>query len=202
MHYPSNHFLIKCTVTARPARAMEVVRGISFGHTTTQFCALPQCLNATGRGQRFESFGGLHGARGVRVEQHRLADGMGPEKGVTVESVLRAACCSSVSPSSRGTSMSRTAGRPPSSSHSSCIDSVDRLLPAVRGAGAGRGPGPCSCRRRPMRGHVAAIGTGASVRPRGRESPGTCSSAGAQSPGDGLPAVGRPGPNRLAVRGR
>lgn len=32
-----NHFLIECTVAARPARAMDVVRGISFGQTATQF---------------------------------------------------------------------------------------------------------------------------------------------------------------------
>lgn len=40
--YLSNHFVKACQVTARPARAMEVVNGISFGQTLTQFWALPQ----------------------------------------------------------------------------------------------------------------------------------------------------------------
>jgi hypothetical protein len=33
----SNHFLMAATVVARPARAIEVVRGISLGQTETQF---------------------------------------------------------------------------------------------------------------------------------------------------------------------
>ena len=38
----SKNFLIACTVAARPARAIDVVSGIFFGQTATQFCALPQ----------------------------------------------------------------------------------------------------------------------------------------------------------------
>jgi hypothetical protein len=40
--YPSNHFRNVCSVAARPMRAMDVVSGISFGQTLTQFWALPQ----------------------------------------------------------------------------------------------------------------------------------------------------------------
>ncbi len=39
--YRSNSFLSAHTVAALPARAIDRVRGIDFGHTATQFCALP-----------------------------------------------------------------------------------------------------------------------------------------------------------------
>ena len=37
----SNHRLKARLVVSRPARPIDVVNGISFGHTATQFCALP-----------------------------------------------------------------------------------------------------------------------------------------------------------------
>ena len=37
----SKNFFIAHTVAALPARAMDLVRGIRFGHTATQFWAFP-----------------------------------------------------------------------------------------------------------------------------------------------------------------
>jgi hypothetical protein len=39
----SKIFLIAHTVAARPARAIDRVSGMCFGHTATQFWALPHC---------------------------------------------------------------------------------------------------------------------------------------------------------------
>jgi hypothetical protein len=64
-----------CSVVARPARAMEVVSGISLGQTATQFWALPQTWMPPSASEHRAARQRVL-ARGMHVEQHRLADGV------------------------------------------------------------------------------------------------------------------------------
>ena len=80
--------------------AIDVVSGISFGHTCTQFCALPQSSMPPGSMQRLEPLVRVHRARRVQVEEARLVDRRRADEVATAARSSGTPPCSSRTPCS------------------------------------------------------------------------------------------------------
>ena len=119
--YLSKIFLIAYTVAARPARAIDVVSGIFFGQTATQFCALPQTWMPPVDVKRIEPLAGVHRAGRMGVESIAWLMAMAPDEVLVVSLPLALGEIGvGFAVALASARSSHTAGRRPGSSRSSC----------------------------------------------------------------------------------
>ena len=69
-----------CFVVCRATWAIESTNGISFGQTSTQFCALPQPAAPVGAHDRFETFGAMKLSARMQIEKAYLVERRGSTK--------------------------------------------------------------------------------------------------------------------------
>lgn len=85
--HPSNKFLMKCRVAARPMRPHESDSGMLLGQTAVQF-SIAALLNTSFGGRGVQSLARIETTGWMRIQQHHLIHSMSPDKGSVKGGVL------------------------------------------------------------------------------------------------------------------